>query len=633
MRSLFSGVSGLKVHQTRMDNIGNNIANINTVGFKSTRTTFSDILSQTQSGAAAPSSNVGGTNPKQVGLGVAIASMDLLFTDGSPQNTGKNTDVALSGNGLFVVQSGNAKYYTRDGAFSFDEEGYYVLPGSGQYVLGWNAVEGSLNTNAEPQRICVPSGKTMPAERTTQMVISGNLNASIPVITEINGVSTIGQEVDVTSGQTIKLSDGTSSKATSDGRYVIGNSIPVQMSVTIYDSLGDTHEVPVLMERAPSADQTSEADGIITDKLTAWQFKLSAGTDNEVVQGYTAVLDDSGNPVSSEVTIAIYGLDENTGSYTWTVSTTTLGPSSGTTDSLVEESLNTTVTVQKTDNSGNPLWITASGGTTTDTSEASTLGGNPVPATETKKVVVDTAVTEDNAIQLDDGTIVRLTTGNTYVFFDSAGAYNKIENSAAPNATDEDFGIAKISLTYPDYNSSDATVRTVTSAMNQVYGATDPETGQTIDARVSIIFNDPEAELTQRTSSTGNSTAYPHGDGNEFGTLQSVSIDTSGIVTGAYTNGRNRYEAQIAVAQFTNASGLTKIGTSLYSQSNNSGEANIKTAPDLGLTITPSALEMSNVDLANEFSEMIITQRGFQANSKIINTGDEMLETLVNMKR
>ena len=98
MRSLFAGVSGLKVHQTRMDSIGNNIANINTVGFKSSRTTFADMLSQTQAGAAAPASNVGGTNPKQIGLGVAVASIDLIFTDGSPQGTGKNTDLALSGN-------------------------------------------------------------------------------------------------------------------------------------------------------------------------------------------------------------------------------------------------------------------------------------------------------------------------------------------------------------------------------------------------------------------------------------------------------------------------------------------------------------------------------------------------------
>ena len=121
--------------------------------------------------------------------------------------------------------------------------------------------------------------------------------------------------------------------------------------------------------------------------------------------------------------------------------------------------------------------------------------------------------------------------------------------------------------------------------------------------------------------------------GNAAGTLSSVSVDSSGTITGTYTNGVKQTEAQVAVAQFTNASGLTKTGNSLYQESNNSGTANVKTASDLGVTITPSALEMSNVDIANEFSDMIITQRGFQSNSKIITVGDEMLETLINMKR
>ena len=110
MRSLYSGVSGLKGHQTRMDVIGNNIANVNTTGFKSSRVTFADTLSQTQAGAAAPSGNLGGTNPKQIGLGVGVASIDTIFTDGSVQATGKNTDLCLSGNGLFVVKKGNETY-------------------------------------------------------------------------------------------------------------------------------------------------------------------------------------------------------------------------------------------------------------------------------------------------------------------------------------------------------------------------------------------------------------------------------------------------------------------------------------------------------------------------------------------
>ena len=183
MRSLFAGVSGLKSHQTRMDVIGNNISNINTVGFKSSRVTFSDMLSQTQTGASSPATSLGGTNPKQIGLGAAVASIDLIFNDGSPQATGKNTDVALSGNGLFVLKSGNQYYYTRDGAFEFDAEGNYVLPGSGYYVQGWNAVDGSLNTNATPTNIIVPAGKTMAATSTSSINFTGNLNSGSPIIT------------------------------------------------------------------------------------------------------------------------------------------------------------------------------------------------------------------------------------------------------------------------------------------------------------------------------------------------------------------------------------------------------------------------------------------------------------------
>ena len=138
------------------------------------------------------------------------------------------------------------------------------------------------------------------------------------------------------------------------------------------------------------------------------------------------------------------------------------------------------------------------------------------------------------------------------------------------------------------------------------------------------------AGMTQYANST---TTSPTTNGNTAGILQSLAIDGDGIISGTYTNGLIRQEAQIAVAQFNNSSGLTKVGTTIYQESNNSGLANIKTISDFGLNVTASALEMSNVDLATEFSDMIITQRGFQANSKMTTVSDEMLETLVNMKR
>ena len=178
MRSLFSGVAGLKSHQTRMDTVGNNIANVNTVGFKSSRTTFADTLYQTLSGASGPTGTQGGTNPKQIGLGTGVASIDTIFTDGSVQSTGKNTDLCISGSGLFVVKNASGTYYTRDGAFEFDSQGNYVLPGSGLFVQGWMGNDGKLDTTSAPGNITIQAGKMMQAAATTTANYKSNLSSS-----------------------------------------------------------------------------------------------------------------------------------------------------------------------------------------------------------------------------------------------------------------------------------------------------------------------------------------------------------------------------------------------------------------------------------------------------------------------
>ena len=411
MRSLFSGVSGLKNHQTRMDVIGNNISNVNTTGFKSSRTTFADQLSQTLTGSSAPKANLGGVNAKQIGLGSSVASIDMIFTDGSVQSTGKNTDLCLSGNGLFVVKRGDQTYYTRDGAFEFDAAGNYVLPGSGLLVQGWMGAAGAngeweINTNAATTAITIQAGQSMPATATTKATYSGNLDAE----------------------------NSTGAKITT--------------TVTAYDSQGFKYSVPLIFEK--------------------------------------------------------------TGTNTWSVTAGTVAGAGS---------------------------VNITGGSVSFT----TVGVQPASTT-----------------------------------------------------------------------SSNASI-TITS------GAGTP---LNIDLDLSSI-----------TQFANESTVHAENDGYTSGTLESISIDSSGIITGVYTNGERRQEAQVAVAQFANSTGLTKTGNSLYQESNNSGSANIKTASALGVAITPSALEMSNVDVANEFADMIITQRGFQSNSKIVTVGDEMLETVINMKR
>ncbi|MCI7091135.1 MAG: flagellar hook-basal body complex protein, partial [Veillonellaceae bacterium] len=162
------------------------------------------------------------------------------------------------------------------------------------------------------------------------------------------------------------------------------------------------------------------------------------------------------------------------------------------------------------------------------------------------------------------------------------------------------------------------------------YGKVQNSKGEDINPPSDQVINVNVGSLTQYSGSTS---INGSSDGNAMGTLKSVSVDSSGIITGVYTNGLHRTEAQVAIAQFNNAAGLTKSGGSLYEKSNNSGEAHIESASALGVTITPSALEMSNVDMASELTDMIVTQRGYQSNSKIITVSDELLETLINMKR
>jgi flagellar hook protein FlgE len=180
MRSLYSGVAGLQNHQVRMDVLGNNVANVNTTGFKKGRATFQDLLYQQLSGASAPNGEVGGVNPKEIGLGMAIGSIDTLHTQGSLQTTGVQTDLAIQGNGFFVTKKGESTLYTRNGAFGLDKEGRLVNPGTGYRVQGWQAqtVNGQqvLQTSGATQDLIVPIGSKDPAKATTRVDLACNLD-------------------------------------------------------------------------------------------------------------------------------------------------------------------------------------------------------------------------------------------------------------------------------------------------------------------------------------------------------------------------------------------------------------------------------------------------------------------------
>lgn len=265
MRSLFSGISGLRNHQTRMDVIGNNIANVNTVGFKSSRVNFQDMLNQTIQGASSGQGNLGGTNPIQVGLGMGLASIDTLFTDGSTQPTGKQTDLAISGSGFFVLSDGANQIYTRAGNFDFDNQGNYLVPGSGYKVMGWAGVGGNIDTNQPVVPIKIPVGSSMAAKPSTSITYANNLSG--------------------------------------DTTTPVGETVPA--AITVYDSKGVAHKISGAFTKTATANTWSFAPGATTDTgyaITGGPYTITFnndGTFNNAVPATAFTFTPAGaNPVS-----------------------------------------------------------------------------------------------------------------------------------------------------------------------------------------------------------------------------------------------------------------------------------------------------------------------------------------------
>lgn len=227
MRSLYAGVSGLQNHQTRMDVIGNNISNVNTTGFKRGRVNFQDLISQMMQGPARPGERVGGINPQQVGLGMQIATIDTLHTQGSLQTTGIKSDLAIQGEGFFMLRAGDEELYTRAGAFGVDSEGFLVNPANGMRVQGWQAetVDGQtmINSSARVEDLVIPVGSKDPAQATTEVFLASNLNKNTPVIPD-----------DATAAQV------------QDGTWTV--------EYDIYDSFGGNHTLRVDFVRNPDAE-------------------------------------------------------------------------------------------------------------------------------------------------------------------------------------------------------------------------------------------------------------------------------------------------------------------------------------------------------------------------------------------
>jgi flagellar hook protein FlgE len=230
LRSLFSGISGLRSHQTMLDVTGNNIANVNTTGFKSSQTQFQDTLSQVVQNAGGAQAGTGGTNPAQVGLGVRVAGITTNFTQGASQITGRSTDMMIQGDGFFVVRKGNDTFYTRAGSFDFDATGQMVLPGEGALVQGWAAVNGVVDTNGPLSDLRVPAGSIMPAVASTEAFYEGNLD--------------------------VNAADGT----------------VLERTVKVFDAVGNERELALAFTKTAGAWSLTASDGVAAPVTTPLTF-------------------------------------------------------------------------------------------------------------------------------------------------------------------------------------------------------------------------------------------------------------------------------------------------------------------------------------------------------------------------
>jgi flagellar hook protein FlgE len=386
LRSLYSGISGLRAHQTMLDVTGNNIANVNTAGFKASSTQFQDTLSQMTQGASGPQAETGGSNPAQIGLGVRVAGVSTNFAQGSSQSTGRATDMMISGDGFFVTSKGGQQLFTRAGAFSPDAAGQLVSPDGG-ILQGWTAVNGVVNTGGPVSDLALNANNLVPAVSTNAVTVDGNLPSE---------------------GGTL------------------------ERVVKVYDATGAERNLTLTFTGAGNSWNVSGAD--------------ANGSTGTATLGFT----------NGKLT------------------------------------------------SGGPLTV---GGITVNLPEVSSFAG-----------MTSLAVSGQN--------------------------------------------------------------------------------------------------------------------GSAAGKLESYTLGNDGSLIGSFSNGVKQVLAKIALANFTNPSGLEKTGGSSYVATANSGGVQLGGAGDSGIgSLSGGSLEMSNVDLSQEFTNLIVAQRGFQANARIITTSDEVLQELGNLKR
>jgi len=543
INSLFAGVSGIRNHQSMLDVIGNNIANVNSIGYKGSRVTFSDTFNQFVRYGTNPTDTAGGTNTFQVGLGMKLNSVDRNWNQGTFERTGITTDLALQGDGLFVMKKNGETFYSRAGAFIFDANGQLVNPQNGAIVQGKVATEdGTIPPGNNLENISIDSNLRLPAVATTDISWGGNLDSTSPLTRSAEYVQ---------SGN-------------------INESMAVGESVTesnvIYDELGNAYDFNTTYEKTAANTYDVTYEVVDSDGNTAIAPVTYEAVFDTVANGGAMISFDGNNPpVAKEVSDTDLGIKFDYDP------AAVVQASTDTLSSSVDNNRDSTIVsgyVSIFDSLGNAHTLTLK---YTKIDNNSWAWSTEVPA--------------------ESGTL----TGNS--------------GSITFNA---DGSIASISPNPPVIQF-------------------DPLEGAS-QQNIVLDFGENFDGITQNASSSVVSSLSQNGS--SAASLANISIDQYGFIEGVFSNGNSRQLAQILVSTFPNRNALTSVGENMFTVSANAGEPYISEPGETSnTTIQSGALEQSNVDLSEEFTRMIVSQRGFQANSRVITVSDELLQEITNLVR
>ncbi|MCR9244284.1 MAG: flagellar hook-basal body complex protein [bacterium] len=649
--ALFTGLSGLRVHQTYIDVIGNNLANVSTPGFRGSRATFADVLSFTVRPGSGPNGNFGGVNPMQIGHGAIMATVDTDTNQGTFQDTGRSMDVALQGRGFFSLSDGVQTFYSRVGSFGIDANRTLVDLRSGMQVL-----------NANGNAINVPFSDTLPAQASTEITFQGNLPAEV------------GGPLEEIVGSSSAFQSGTAAAKQATGTAGAGN----QFDLSAF--AGDTVLVALNGQAQASVtfDSATFGGGPVNASVVAGAFSLAglsvsaddvAGTiDFSTIQlGDNASLKFTDGPGASGILTAL-GLDALLvqGTQATAAPGTDLNELTGRI-AAYSTSPADSITISGTNPDGSLFSDTFNYGPdgTTLASLVAFINGRVTGATAALTANGDIELTADTPgeanlslrIADDNGNIgsslwpdfqiaqdgTGPDTANTSItVIDSQGREHQVgltftRSSADPTSWDL---LADIDASEGTINqASIGQIRFNNNGSFSVIGGGSNSltfTWNGINDAQTVAVNLGTSGQFDGVAMLGSSTtvAAIDQDGFTSGTLLNPGFNNQGELVGYYSNGQSQVLDQLRVTMFSNEAGLLKVGDTMWVESPNSGDAIATTAAAAGAgTVRAGQLENSNVDIAREFVNLIEAQRGFQANSRVITTTDEILAELMNIVR